>query len=153
MSRFNKIFIVIAVTLFANACGGSNKMLPPPQKCSDANPGFITIVINYRGDKIIVPQDPQIAVPGDVLQFILRGEDSVLVATSGKNAAAGWLNGSGKKHSHRPDTDRFLVCVPRDLFDGEPDDVKRKEYSYNVDAESRAKKWPRLDPIVIIDRM
>lgn len=138
--------------LFAG-CAATPAFMAAPDDCPDANPGFVTIVINYANkDKIIVPQDPQIVVPGDVIQFILRGEDNVLVSTSGKDAAAGWLNGSGKMRPRRPETERFLVCVPRDLFDDDPD-VTRKEYAYNVDAVRGSETWPRLDPIVIVDKM
>lgn len=148
-----KILFFSTMLLFA-ACAAPPAFMDAPEECLDANPGFITVVINYTNrDKIIVPQDPQIVVPGDVIQFILRGEDSVLVSTSGKDGAAGWLNGSGKIKPRRPETGRFLVCVPRDLFDDEDPEVTRKEYAYNVDAVRGSEVWPRLDPIVIVDKM
>lgn len=146
--------LLFSTLLLVVGCASSPALMIAPEICPDANPGYVTIVINYKDpDKIVVPQDPQIVVPGDVIQFILRGDDSVLVSTSGKDSAAGWLNGSGKKRAGRPETGRFLVCVPRDLFDDENPDVTRKEYAYNVDAVRGKKDWPRLDPIVIVDKM
>jgi hypothetical protein len=154
MSLLHRTTIVLSTMLLIAGCAAPESLSTPPEACPDANPGFITIVINYsKASEIRVPQDPQIAVPGDVLQFILRGEDNVLVSTSGKTAADGWLNGSGKKKARRPATERFLVCVPRDILDGVPDDQIPKEYSYNVDASSNTHTWPQLDPIVIIDNM
>jgi hypothetical protein len=151
---FQRVTIPIFAMLLVAGCAQSPDIMSAPDKCPDANPGFITIVINYKSKAgIIVPQDPQIVVPGDVIQFILRGEDNVLVSTSGKDSAAGWLNGSGKKNSRRPETARFLVCVPRDLFDNESPEVTEKRYAYNVDAVRGNEEWPRLDPIVIVDRM
>lgn len=148
-----KTLFFSTMLLFAG-CAAPPQLMDAPEECSDANPGFITVVINYwNKNQIIVPQDPQIVVPGDVIQFILRGEENVLVSTSGKDNTAGWLNASGKMKPRRPETERFLVCVPRDLFDNEDPDVTRKEYGYNVDAVRGAETWPRLDPIVIVDKM
>lgn len=144
--------LLFSTILFLGGCAAPHAFMDELDECSDPNPGPITIVINYKNkDRIIVPQDPQIVVPGDVIQFILRGDDNVLVSTSGKDAAAGWLNGSGKKKSGRPETVRFLVCVPRDILDDA--DVIPKEYKYNVDAVRGAQQWPRLDPIVIVDKL
>jgi hypothetical protein len=148
---FRKALLFSTISLFAG-CAAPQAFMNELDECSDANPGPITIVINYKNkDRIIVPQDPQIVVPGDVIQFILRGDDNVLVSTSGKDAEAGWLNGSGKKNPRQPETVRFLVCVPRDILDDA--DVIPKEYKYNVDAVRGTQKWPRLDPIVIVDKM
>ncbi len=154
MRIFQRMTITISTVLLVAGCAQSPDIMSAPEKCPDANPGFITIVINYKSKAgIKVPQDPQVVVPGDVIQFILRGDDNVLVSTSGKDSASGWLNGSGKKNPRRPETSRFLVCVPRDLFDGEPSEVSKKRYEYNVDAVRGSEEWPRLDPIVIVDRM
>lgn len=155
MNRTQMTSLLFSLALFG-ACAASNDgpaPSAPPHSCVDANPGIITIRLDYRGQKIKVPQKEQRVLEGDAIQFILFGSDDVLVSTSGKTPAAGWLNGSGKKKKSKPGSYRFFVCVPTGLFHGLPDDVTELSFGYNVDASTRAQTWPQLDPIVIIDRL
>jgi len=92
---------------------------------------------------------------GDVIQFNLvynnnpnDPEAFVLVSTAGKTPPDGWINGSGKRKPGDSASHKFYVCVPRDLFDGEPKEVLVKEYQYNVSAVGH----PVLDPIVTVHR-
>lgn len=157
MSLLRSTTFIFTAVLLCACEGTSPSTIPPapPHQCPDANPGPITIKIKYGNSPqpINVPQDPQHAEEGDVLKFMLLGKAGVLVSTSGKDAAAGWLNGSGRKKDSKPGTEIFYVCVPRDLFEDDPKEVLTKKYKYNVDAIKGAETWPQLDPIVIIDRL
>ena len=116
--------------------------------CPGANPGIVPITINYNGATINVAPDPQTAHEGDVLRFNLVGPIDVQVSTSGKTPADGWLNGSGKMKAGKAASEKFFVCVRKDLFDGDPSTVTEKDFGYNVDAVGKA----RLDPIVRVIR-
>lgn len=120
-----------------------------PDDCPGANPGIIPININYERNPINVTGPRHTVYEGDVLRFNLVGADNKRVSTFGKNAEAGWLNGSGKKKPGKANSDRFYICVPTDLFEGEPDTVTKKDFGYNVDAEGR----DRLDPVVPVRRL
>lgn len=116
--------------------------------CPGANPGVVPININFNGANINVAPNPQKANEGDVLQFNLVGANNVQVSTSGKTAADGWLNGSGKKKAGKAGSEKFFVCVRSDLFEGEPSTVTEKDFGYNVNAVGK----PQLDPIVRVIR-
>jgi hypothetical protein len=145
------MFVILSGALL-QSCAGDMGKKDHPRGCPDGNPGVVPITINYgdrHGATIMVTGPNQDVFEGDELQFNLVGSDNILVSTSGKTPDAGWLNGSGKKKDGNPNSVRFSVCVPTDLFDGEPVDVQEKDYSYNVDAEGR----PTLDPIVPVRRL
>jgi len=127
---------------------------PPPMEnhgCPGANPGIKPIRIKYGGNTIEVtpphagngdPGPAQYVRNGDVLKFILVAPppNGKLVSTSGENAEAGWLNGSGKRVENKPATHQFYICVPEDLV---PLNT-HVDFKYNVDVVGK----PRLDPIV-----
>lgn len=135
----------LPVLLLVGACA---PQAPLTHDCPGTNPAVVPININYNGATINVAPDPQTAHQGDVLQFNLIGANDVQVSTSGKTAADGWLNGSGKKKAGNASSEKFFVCVRSDLFEGEPDKVIEKDFGYNVNATGR----PQLDPIVRVIR-
>ncbi len=145
MIRLQHVVLLVSIVL-VGACAA-----PPTttgQLCPGANPGIVSITINYNGAAINVAPDPQTAHEGDVLRFNLVGTNNVLVSTSGKTSDAGWLNSSGKRKPGKPASYRFEICVPTDLF---PEDAKKgdeKDFKYNVNAVGK----PQLDPMVTIIR-
>lgn len=135
MNQLKSVALLVTVSLLG-ACAAQ-----PEHLCPGANPGIVPININYNGANINVAPDPQTAHIGDVLQFNLIGPNDILVSTSGKTAADGWLNGSGKKKAGNSASEKFYVCVRDDL----PIAVgAHKDYKYNVDAVGK----PQLDPVV-----
>lgn len=136
--------------------GGPPKALPDDlHGCPGSNPGIKPINIRYNGSTIEVHPDKKTDVSqGDVIRFNLvytgnqDPEPEVLVSIAGKNAPSGWLNSSGKMKSGDPASTRFYVCVPTDLFDGEPATVVEKEYRYGVMAVDHEP----LDPIVTVKK-
>ena len=150
MNHWNKALVLLTAAAFTGACAG-NKGGPPPQdkhNCPGSNPGIVPITINYQQSPINVIGPNQDVHEGDVLRFNLVGANNILVSTSGKTAVDGWLNGSGFKSNGKSNSDRFYVCVPTFLFEGEPESVTEKDYSYNVDAVGK----PQLDPVVPVRR-
>lgn len=115
----------------------------PPHSCPYANPGLVTVTINFRANDIVVAPSTVNAAQGDVIQFIMVGSDGAFVQTEGTTADAAWLLGGAVK---TPGNQRFFVCVPRNLI--EPDRARRdpqsKDFKYNVKATGH----PTLDPVV-----
>ncbi|HSN51484.1 MAG TPA: hypothetical protein VLS87_03060 [Woeseiaceae bacterium] len=149
LKQVGTVLLAVWCGALLQSCAGVSGQSVHPDDCPGANSGIIPININYERDPINVTGPRHTVYEGDVLRFNLVGADNKLVSTSGKNAEAGWLNGSGKKKSGKANSDRFYICVPTDLFEGEPDTVTKKEYLYNVDAEGR----DRLDPVVPVRRL
>jgi len=159
MIKLKQIGIVVLATACAamlQSCAGvSGKSVNPsgksvnPEDCPGANPGIIPINIIYEQEPIEVKGPRHTVYEGDVLRFNLVGADNILVSTSGKNAESGWLNGSGKRKPGNSNSYQFFICVPTDLFEGEPGTVTLKEYRYNVDAVG----LNRLDPVVPVRRL
>ena len=117
--------------------------------CPGSNPGIVPININYQQTDIKVTGPNQDVWEGDVLRFNLVGDDNVLTSTAGKTAVDGWLNGSGKIKPNKPASTRFYICVPTDLFSGDPKSVQKRDYKYNVNAVGH----PQLDPVVPVRRV
>lgn len=152
MIYLRKITTVLSVTALGallQSCAGISGGSVHAHDCPGANPGIVPITINYQQDPINVVGPNQTVYEGDVLRFNLIGVDNVLVSTSGKTPDAGWLNASGKTKPKKAKSDRFFVCVPTDLFEGEDRDVMEKKYSYNVDAVG----FKQLDPVVPVRRL
>lgn len=146
--KLKAVMFVITFGALLQSCANDMGKKDHPHGCSSGNPA-IPITINYQRNPIMVTGPNRDVYVGDALRFNLVGGENVLVSTSGKTPDAGWLNGSGKKKPGQPNSDRFIVCVPTDLFDGVPDSVKKKDYYYNVDAEDR----DTLDPVVPVRRL
>jgi len=125
--------------------------LASEHSCEGSNPGIRPIRINFEEDEIVVsgPKPNPGVREGDVLRFNLVGKHNVRVSTTGKTTDEGWLNGSGKIKENQPASTRFFVCVPKDLFENEPDTVDEKNFYYNVDAVGH----PQLDPVVPVRRL
>jgi hypothetical protein len=119
--------------------------------CPGSNPGIRPIRINFEEEEIVVsgPNPNPGVYEGDVLRFNLVGKDNVRVATTGKTLDEAWLNGSGKRKTNQPASTRFFVCVPTDLFEGDPPDIQEKSFYYNVEAVGH----PKLDPVVPVRRL
>lgn len=151
LKRFGSALLAVTCAALLQSCAGDYEKAvhPHPDDCPNADPEGIPININYERDPIMVTGPNQPVYEGDKLRFNLVGADNKRVSTFGKNAEAGWLNGSGKKKPGKANSDRFYICVPTDLFEGEPADVTKKEYEYNVDAEGRS----QLDPVVPVRRL
>lgn len=147
--QIRAVMLVLVFSGMLQSCAGIPKGAAHPHNCPGANPGIVPIKIDYDKYPIDVIGPNQTVYEGDVLRFNLIGNDNVLVSTSGKTPDAGWLNGSGKKKPNKANSDRFFVCVPKDLFEGEPTTVQEKNFGYNVDAEGR----PKLDPVVPVRRL
>jgi hypothetical protein len=116
--------------------------------CPGSNPGIVPININYNGATITVAPDPQTATEGDVIRFNIVGAENKRVSTSGKTPVDGWLNGSGKKKPGKAASEKFFVCVPTDLFEGDPPKILHKDFGYNVNVEGK----PEKDPVVRVMR-
>jgi hypothetical protein len=149
LQKIKAVVFVLALGVLLQSCASMSGRAVHPHNCPGANPGIVPIKIDYGQNPIDVVGPNQTVYEGDVLRFNLVGNDEVLVSTSGKTPEAGWLNGSGKKKANKANSDRFYVCVPTDLFEGEPKSVQQKDYEYNVDAVGR----PTLDPVVPVRRL
>jgi hypothetical protein len=117
--------------------------------CPGANPGIVPININYNGPNIVVAPPNQEANEGDVLRFNLIGANDLWVSTSGKTSSDGWLNGSGRKEENKPASEKFEICVPYGLFPEGTKPGTLKEFSYNVDVETKS----QLDPVVTVRKL
>lgn len=117
----------------------------PPHSCPFANPGLVTVTINYQAKNIVAAPSPVDAIQGDVIQFIIVGANGTLVETEGATTDAAWLLGGAVK---TPGNQRFFVCVPRDLFEQRRGrtDPQVKDFKYNVKATGH----PTLDPVVTV---
>jgi hypothetical protein len=151
--------VILLSLILLNACGserGVPKQYEPdhPHGCPNANPGHKPINIRYNGSTVEVAPKNKEVHQGDVIRFNLvytgnhDSEPEVLVSVAGREAKDGWLNGSGKKKAGNAASSRFDICVPRDLFEGDPDEVLEKDYEYDVKAVGHE----YLDPIVTVKR-
>jgi hypothetical protein len=140
-----RISLLILFSSVITACAPQNT-----HKCPGSNPGIVPININYNGATINVAPDPQSAGEGDVIQFNIVGAENKRVSISGKTPIDGWLNGSGKKKPGKPASEKFFVCVPTDLFEGDPPElqISHKDFGYNVNVEGK----PEKDPVVRVRR-
>lgn len=154
-----RIMVFLFSLIVLSACGsdrGLHKQYEPdhPCECPDANPGVEPINIRYNGSTVKVEPKNKEVTQGDVIRFNLiytgnqNPEPEVLVSVAGREAKDGWLNGSGKKKAGNSASSHFVICVPRDLFDGEPDDQEEKDYTYDI----KAVDHEYLDPIVTVKR-
>lgn len=152
MINFRRSLILVSLVSLAGCPApykGSDDVIPMHESDCDANARKVPITINYQQDEIKVVGPNQDVYEGYILRFNLVGSNNVRVSTSGKTATDGWLNGSGKRKANKPASERFDVCVPTDLFEGEPDSVQKKDFYYNVDAVGH----DRLDPVVPVRRL
>jgi hypothetical protein len=138
-----RLSLLILVSWLVAACAPQTT-----HKCPGTNPGIVPITINYNGATINVAPDPQTADEGDVIQFNIIGADNKRVSTSGKTPIDGWLNGNGKKKPGKAASEKFFVCVPTDLFEGDPPKILHKDFGYNVNVEGK----PEKDPVVRVMR-